>query len=129
MRVHVRDIVAGETPFSAILQNIWTDLDELKIRMSDVEANKPLPPSLESLYAQMESNSSHHGQERAYLEERIIDLEDILGEIYLYIHWRYVTKQLTTPQKELFAQSVERSSIRLDPNTDLSLEVDRWWLD
>lgn len=129
MRVNVSDIVAGKTPFSAILQDIWTDLDELKIRMSDVEASKPSPPSLESLYAQMESNSSHHAQERAYLEERIIDLEDILGEIYFYIHWRYVTKQLTTPQKELFAQSVEHSSVRLDPSIYPSLEVDRWWLD
>jgi hypothetical protein len=46
---------------------------------------------------------------------------DILGAIYLYIDWRYITKQLTTPQKELWADAVDACSY------DGATPVERWW--
>lgn len=56
------------------------------------------------------------------------EFEDLLGSIWLYINWEYVTKQLTTEQKELFIQSVGNSSDRLDPDDEpLDRESYRWW--
>lgn len=47
---------------------------------------------------------------------------DMLGAIWLYIAWRYVTKQLTTEQKELWADAVDTSC---EPGP----KADRWWRD
>lgn len=47
---------------------------------------------------------------------------ELLGCLWLYVDWRYVTKQLTTEQKELFADAVD-SSLR----PDLKPSADRWW--
>lgn len=59
------------------------------------------------------------------------DYEDLLGSIWLYIGWRYVTKQLTTEQKNLFADAVEADLRRGDGFEDGEVEaaVDRWWVD
>lgn len=56
--------------------------------------------------------------------------EDLLGCIWLYINWRYVTKQLTTPQKEMFADAVEAWSARLAADDgEQGGKADRWWRD
>lgn len=68
--------------------------------------------------------------ERRKVAEQITAYEDLLGSIWLYIGWRYVTKQLTTEQKEMFAAAVESSSRRLnDDDPSEPLDVDRWWRD
>lgn len=57
--------------------------------------------------------------------------EDLLGAIWLYIPWHYVTKQLTTEQKELFADAVDAHSARInaeEPEIGL-LPAERWWRD
>lgn len=54
------------------------------------------------------------------------DLEDVLGNIWLYIDWKFITKQLTTAQKERFADAVEAWSARLNEETS-SEEASRWW--
>lgn len=46
----------------------------------------------------------------------------LLAAIWLYVDWRYVTRQLTTEQKELWADAIEATS---DPNDRTT--VDRWW--
>lgn len=51
--------------------------------------------------------------------------EDLLGDIHLYIDWHYITRQLTTEQKEIFADAVEAWGQRLDPSE--GHQVDRWW--
>ena len=75
----------------------------------------------------------------AYLEARVGELHDeigrlraersqyldLLGQIWIYVHWRYVTRQLTTEQKTLWADAVDASG---DPE-DRGLTVDRWWLE
>jgi hypothetical protein len=54
---------------------------------------------------------------------------DLLGSIYLYVNWRYVTKQLTTEQKETWAAAVEAWSAALNADTDeRPHKADRWWL-
>ncbi|WP_433259254.1 hypothetical protein ACQPYK_49640 (plasmid) [Streptosporangium sp. CA-135522] len=54
--------------------------------------------------------------------------EDLLASIWLYIDWRDVTRQLTTEQKNLFADAVEAFSLRRDDEPpDAPLTVDRWW--
>jgi hypothetical protein len=49
--------------------------------------------------------------------DEIEALRDLLTDIYLYIDWRYITKQQTTEQKELFASVVEAAG----------MTPDRWW--
>jgi len=57
--------------------------------------------------------------------------EDLLGSIWLYIPWRFITRQLTTEQKELFADVVEAWSARLNENDpdEEPTSPERWWRD
>lgn len=56
--------------------------------------------------------------------------EDLLGAVWLYIGWRYVTKPLTTEQKNLFADAVDAYWSRSDAfEGEESTPVDRWWVD
>jgi hypothetical protein len=60
----------------------------------------------------------------------ICDFQDLLGNISLYIPWEFVTKQLTTEQKELFADAVDAWSARLnDGDPDWVSPMSRWWRD
>lgn len=64
------------------------------------------------------SDCPHQNDIRTELEYQY---DELLAAITLYIPWEYVTKQLTTEQKELFADAVERS---------IGYEVTyitRWW--
>jgi len=57
--------------------------------------------------------------------------EELLASIWLYIDWRFVTKQLTTPQKELLADAIDAAHARRDAEEgepDIYL-VERWWRD
>lgn len=47
--------------------------------------------------------------------------DEMLASIVLYIDWHYVTKQLTTEQKELFAAALERH------RGGLPMYAPRWW--
>jgi hypothetical protein len=55
--------------------------------------------------------------------------ENLLGDIHLYIRWRWVTSQLTKEQKELWADAVEAWSARLNAGTEETKTADRWWRD
>jgi len=55
--------------------------------------------------------------------------EDLLGDISLYVPWRYVTLQLTAQQKEMWADAAEAWSARLNAGTEETTIVDRWWRD
>ena len=60
------------------------------------------------------------------IEQRVIDLSTLLGAIWLYVDWRYVSRQLTTEQKELWADCVD------DWATDEHSPgpvAERWWRD
>ena len=58
--------------------------------------------------------------DNAELRARVSALTELLHSVWLYIDWRYVTKQMTTPQKEMFADAV-------DLHADESSTADRWW--
>lgn len=57
--------------------------------------------------------------------------EDLLASIWLYIPWQYVTKQLTTPQKEMFADAIDAAHARRDAEESEpdGYLVERWWRD
>lgn len=55
--------------------------------------------------------------------ESEVRFQDLLGSIWLYVDWRYVTKQLTTEQKELWADAVDASG---DPDYR-EPKAERWW--
>lgn len=50
-------------------------------------------------------------------------LREILSAIWLYVNWRYITRQLTYNQKELWADVLDSD---VPEGTDEVL-VDRWW--
>ena len=56
-------------------------------------------------------------------EPNIVLHEQILGDIYLYVDWRSITKHLTTEQKEAWADVVEREFAK----DEIEHKVDRWW--
>lgn len=63
----------------------------------------------------------------AQLAETITErdsLRDMLGAIWLYVDWRYVTRQLTTEQKTLWADAVDA----FGDEADSGAKADRWWL-
>jgi hypothetical protein len=59
--------------------------------------------------------------------------EDLLASIWLYIDWPYVTRQLTTVQKELFADAVDAHGRRVAEREGAGwgepTAVERWWRD
>lgn len=52
-------------------------------------------------------------------------MREILAVIYLYVPWRYVTKQLTTEQKNLWADVIDANYKEVFP--DDPAYVPRWW--
>jgi len=50
-------------------------------------------------------------------------LEDLLAAIWLYVDWKGVTKQLTTEERELWADTVDQSG---DPG-ERGPKTERWW--
>jgi hypothetical protein len=56
--------------------------------------------------------------------KQISDYRKLLHTIWLYVNWSYVTRQLTTEQKDLWADSIEQDSWDSD---NKPTEVDRWW--
>jgi hypothetical protein len=46
---------------------------------------------------------------------------ELLGAIWLYVDWRYLTKQMTTEQKELWADAVDAFA---EPQEG---KAERWW--
>lgn len=68
--------------------------------------------------------------ERRKVAEEFTAYEDLLGSIWLYIGWRFVTGQLTTEQKNLFADAVDACWRRSDlAEGEDFMAVDRWWRD
>lgn len=59
-------------------------------------------------------------------------MRGILGELVLYVDWRHCTSQLTTEQKEAWAQAVEAWQGDLHADTPRALATlqpaDKWWL-
>jgi len=58
-------------------------------------------------------------------------MRELLGSIWLYVDWRYVTKQLTTEQKELWADAVDADVMasQAADGYEPAPVADRWWRD
>lgn len=62
-------------------------------------------------------------------ERQRVAFEDLLTAIWLYVPWRFVTKQLETVQKDLWADAIDASRVRMyagDPDIEPGT-VERWW--
>lgn len=54
--------------------------------------------------------------------------EDLLLTLYLHVNWQSITRQMTTEEKELFADSVDASSLRLNGgDKGGSIVTPRFW--
>lgn len=62
-------------------------------------------------------------REKESLLEEIDEYKELLKSIWLYVKWHYVTKQLTTEQKELWADAIDEKG---DPE-DRGNIAERWW--
>jgi hypothetical protein len=71
----------------------------------------------------------HQARERA--ERQRDELQDLLASIWLYAEWRWITRQLTTEQKELWADAVDANAAigQLEDGEDVHPVADRWWRD
>lgn len=68
-------------------------------------------------------------RQRDWEFDRRTELEGLLSSIWLYVPWVHVTKQLTTGQKELWADAIDAHHARMnanEPHVNLS-PVERWW--
>lgn len=63
--------------------------------------------------------------ERDQLQSRVDEYKELLASIWLYVKWHYVTKQLTTEQKNLWADAIDEVSERNHPGD--GTKVERWW--
>lgn len=48
-----------------------------------------------------------HREREPKLERQIEEYREMLRDIWLYVDWKYVTKNLTTEQKELWLEALE----------------------
>lgn len=55
----------------------------------------------------------------------ITEVEELLASIWLYVNWYSVTRQLTTDQKNLWANAIDAVHDRNFP--DDNSPVERWW--
>jgi hypothetical protein len=61
----------------------------------------------------------------AALDERQRAYEDLLGDISLYVDWRYLTTKMTTEQKNLWADAHDAWAGRMGHEEPSRAE--RWW--
>lgn len=64
-------------------------------------------------------------------EAKLAEMRELLGSIWLYVNWRYVTKQLTTEQKDLWAGEVDADVMASQAADGYEPHpvADRWWCD
>lgn len=66
----------------------------------------------------------------AKAKEREIE-DGAWGTVYLHSRWRYITKQMSTPEREAAADAVERWNAALNAHDDNIGPMDqrtlRWW--
>lgn len=82
---------------------------------------------LKAALARTESSRRDWAAEAMRLEMELERRADLLHSIWLYVDWRKVTRQLTTEQKDMWADAVEAFSEILEPGDPV--EADRWWRD
>jgi DNA repair exonuclease SbcCD ATPase subunit len=99
---------------------LFEERNKLARQMADVR-DEAAAALQEAAYAREEK--AEIVSERDELTEKIYQLEHMLGAIWLYVKWRYVTKQLTTEEKELWADAVDKFG---DPD-DRGPKAERWW--
>lgn len=109
------------------LSQVIKERDELfkernKIARQAADLRDDLAAVKRDLAASKEKNSDLETE--AWKREAEIDARnELLGAIWLYVKWHYVTKQLTTEQKTIWADAVDSFG---DPE-DRGPKAERWW--
>lgn len=78
---------------------------------------------VERLAAERDEALAALKKQQATLADAVSPYREMLGAIWLYVDWRYVSKQLTTEQKELWADAVDAFGEPQDG------KAERWWRD
>ena len=69
---------------------------------------------------------SENAKINAILDRTAFDRQrDLLGTLWLYTNWRYVTKNLTTEQRELWADAIDEWHASQGEEN----KIERWWRD
>ena len=59
-----------------------------------------------------------------------LELDGAMHSVWLHGHWRWLTQNMTTEQREAAADAVDRHSAILMAGADEEPAcVDRWWVD
>lgn len=60
----------------------------------------------------------------AILDRATFDQQrELLGVLWLYTNWRYITRNLTTPQRELWADAIDEWHLSMGEEN----KIERWW--
>lgn len=116
-------------------EHMWTFPDRLRPALNALQERGLIwwrsAPTPHDVQAYLTDEGRAAATSAAYQVPADRQYTDLLGSISLYIPWEYVTKQLTTPQKELFADAVDAWSARLNDGEPEELRVEsgarRWW--
>lgn len=116
-------------------ERMWTFPDRLRPALNALQQRGLIwwrsAPTPHDVQAYLTDTGRREAMSSTYEVPATREYQDLLGAIWLYIPWQFVTKQLTTPQKELFADAVDASSVRLnaeDPDLGAGPAA-RWWRD
>lgn len=116
-------------------EQMWTFPDRLRPALNALQErgliwwrSAPTPHDVQAYLTDVGRGAAMSGTYEVPADRRY---RDLLGAIWLYIPWHFVTKQLTTEQKELFADAVDACSARLNAeDPDLAAgPAQRWWRD
>lgn len=68
-------------------------------------------------------------RDRDELAAEVERLRELLDSIWLYVEWRWVTRQLTTDQKNLWADAVDTTSMarQVEDGEEPRPVAVRWW--
>ncbi len=133
-QIHARETAVDA--LNAALPHLFvaerTQLAELRAALETAEPEADPVKYPPPYYAHVPSTSILKAivNERAMLRKLLHEVDeqhsaarDLLGCIWLYVNWRYLTKQMTTEQKEMWADAVDDFG---DP-ADREPKADRWW--
>jgi hypothetical protein len=116
-------------------EHMWTFPDRLRPALNALQERGLIwwrsAPTPNDVQAYLTDAGKREALSDTYAVPADLRYQDLLGSIWLYIPWQFVTKQLTTPQKELFADAVDAHSRRLNADEpEINLHpAERWWRD
>lgn len=125
-----RDMVALWVAAAKTMLGEAENYSETEVRLPSMSMDVKVAEEFEmfTLTVQRARKPTPHDLRRL-AELQAAELRDLLGSIWLYVSWPYVTKQLTTKQKELWADAVDAWNAALEGGETVRPVAERWWRD